>query len=62
VLDPFAGSGTTAQVARQHGRRSLGIELNPEYEAVMRERLGQLEGALFVDVDFKRNNQEAMEI
>ena len=53
VLDPFAGSGTTAAVSRQHGRRSLGIELNPEYEAVMRERLGVPEGALIADVDFE---------
>lgn len=31
VLDPFMGSGTTAQVARQLGRDALGFELNPEY-------------------------------
>jgi len=31
VLDPFAGSGTTCQIAAQLKRRSLGIELNPEY-------------------------------
>jgi hypothetical protein len=31
VLDPFAGSGTTLAVARRLGRRSVGVELNPEY-------------------------------
>lgn len=31
VLDPFMGSGTTAAVALQHGRRYLGCELNPAY-------------------------------
>ena len=31
VLDPFAGSGTTLYVARNHGRHSVGIELNEEY-------------------------------
>ena len=31
VLDPFMGSGTTAIVARQHGRRFIGIDLNAEY-------------------------------
>ena len=40
VLDPFMGSGTTAQVAVQHGRRYLGCELNPEYGALQRQRLG----------------------
>lgn len=31
VLDPFAGSGTTGEVALKHGRRFLGIDLNPAY-------------------------------
>lgn len=31
VLDPFAGSGTTAVVAKRFGRRFLGFELNPNY-------------------------------
>lgn len=31
VLDPFLGSGTTVAVAIKHGRRGVGIELNPEY-------------------------------
>jgi DNA modification methylase len=39
VLDPFMGSGTVALVARQHGRDWLGIELNPEYVRLTRERL-----------------------
>jgi DNA modification methylase len=39
VLDPFMGSGTTAAVAVKHGRQYLGCELNPEYEALQRERL-----------------------
>lgn len=41
VLDPFMGSGTTALVARKHGRRSIGIELNPDYCKLAAERLGQ---------------------
>ena len=39
VLDPFMGSGTVALVARKHGRDWLGIELNPEYVQLTRERL-----------------------
>lgn len=39
VLDPFNGSGTTGEVAIKHGRRYIGIELNPEYLALARERL-----------------------
>ena len=31
VLDPFMGSGTTAQVATDLGRHFIGCELNPDY-------------------------------
>jgi site-specific DNA-methyltransferase (cytosine-N4-specific) len=36
VLDPFAGSGTTLLVAKQLNRRGVGIELNPEYYAIIK--------------------------
>ena len=39
VLDPFMGSGTTAAVALQHGRRYLGCELNQDYEALQDARI-----------------------
>lgn len=39
VLDPFAGSGTTLLVARKMGRKSIGIELSPEYVAIIEDRL-----------------------
>lgn len=39
ILDPFAGSGTTLMVADRLGRHSVGIELNPEYARMARERL-----------------------
>jgi DNA modification methylase len=39
VLDPFLGSGTTALAAERHGRRWIGIELNPEYAELAEERL-----------------------
>jgi DNA modification methylase len=39
VFDPFMGSGTTAQVAKQLGRQYLGCELNKEYEKLQQERI-----------------------
>lgn len=41
VLDPFMGSGTTAVVARRHGRHSVGIELNAVYCELAAQRLAQ---------------------
>ena len=42
VLDPFMGSGTTAQVAQDLGRQYLGCELNLEYKPLQEKRLRQL--------------------
>lgn len=39
VLDPFMGSGTTAMVAKQHGRQYLGCELNEAYGDLQDERI-----------------------
>lgn len=39
VLDPFFGSGTVGVVALQEGRHFIGIELNPEYCEMARERV-----------------------
>ena len=39
VLDPFFGSGTTGLVALNHGRRFIGIELNPDYCKMAQRRL-----------------------
>ena len=39
VLDPFMGSGTTAQVALQHGRRAVGCELNSDYLPLIAQRI-----------------------
>ena len=39
VIDPFAGSGTTAVAARRLGRRVGGVELHEEYAIAARERL-----------------------
>ena len=39
VLDPFMGSGTTAEVAILHGRQYLGCELNEEYRGLQDARV-----------------------
>ena len=41
VLDPFMGSGTTAQVAQDLGRQYLGCELNPDYGKLQKKRTAQ---------------------
>lgn len=44
VLDPFMGSGTTALVARKHGRQAIGIDINADY----------------LDLTIKRNAQQTL--
>ncbi len=39
VLDPFAGTGTTAVVAEQLGRSCVAIEIDPAYVALIHQRL-----------------------
>ena len=39
VLDPFMGSGTTGVAAIMKGRRFFGIEINPNYCAIARQRI-----------------------
>jgi adenine-specific DNA-methyltransferase len=39
VLDPFAGTFTTSAVAQRLGRRSIGIEANPDYVGIGLRRL-----------------------
>ena len=41
VLDPFVGSGTTSRVAAHLERRSIGIDINPDYIALARRRIEQ---------------------
>lgn len=41
ILDPFGGSGTTAQVALQHGRHVTLCELNPDYKPLIIQRINK---------------------
>ncbi|MBI3125333.1 MAG: thermonuclease family protein [Ignavibacteriales bacterium] len=40
VLDPFAGSGTTAVAAKKLDRNSVGYEINSEFVEIIKEKLG----------------------
>ena len=39
ILDPFAGTGTTAIAALNGGRNSISVEIEPKYTAMARDRL-----------------------
>lgn len=45
ILDPFAGTGTTAAVARRLGRDFIGIEREGSYVRLARARLAEIEPA-----------------
>ena len=46
VLDPFAGSGTTLEVANSLGRKAIGIDLNPQFLDMCLTRTQQM--SLFI--------------
>lgn len=48
ILDPFGGSGTTAEVAVENGRNAILIELNPEYVQIAHNRMKNTQPKLFV--------------
>jgi site-specific DNA-methyltransferase (adenine-specific) len=41
VVDPFAGTGTTALAAMECGRNSISVEIEPRYIDLVRKRLAQ---------------------
>ncbi len=45
VLDLFMGSGTTAIAAKRCGRQFVGFELNPDYCAIIQQRLAAVQVA-----------------
>jgi DNA modification methylase len=50
VLDPFFGAGTTGLVANRFHRSCIGIELNPEYAAMAKNRI-EADGGMFSTVE-----------
>jgi DNA modification methylase len=49
ILDPFAGAGTSLLVADRLQRDAIGIELNPAYAAMARNRL-TVDAGMFAEV------------
>jgi DNA modification methylase len=47
VLDPFGGSGTTAQVALEEGRSAILCELNPSYVGLIEKRMAGVTPSLW---------------
>jgi modification methylase len=47
VLDPFMGSGTAGVVAKELGRNFIGIELNPKYIEIAKDRINKVIGNVF---------------
>jgi modification methylase len=54
VLDPFLGTGTTAVVARKLRRHWIGIEQDPSYADLARERIATTPVPLFEDDEVYR--------
>lgn len=53
VIDPFAGTGTTAVAALQTGRNSVSLEIDPSYVDMIENRLRE-SGILFAQVRVER--------
>ena len=50
VLDPFMGSGTVGAVAERLGRRWVGLDLNPAYHRLAKQRTAQ-RGLMFTPLE-----------
>ena len=53
VLDPFAGAGTTCQVAQEMLRNSAGIEILPEYYQLAKENIKPTQCLLLEEVQYE---------
>ena len=46
ILDPFIGSGTTAKVSLENGRKCIGYEISPVFVDTCYQRFGQVDERL----------------
>jgi DNA modification methylase len=58
VLDPFAGTGTTNFAAAQHGRNSIGVEVDPNYFRQAVERMGQQVHKMFSSASLRTYEEQ----
>jgi DNA modification methylase len=42
ILDPFSGAGTTCCVAKEMGRKYIGIEMSEKYWKTSLKRIGEI--------------------
>jgi DNA modification methylase len=56
VLDPFVGSGTTLKVAQSLLRRSIGYEINPSFEPIIKQKISEAQPNLFSDYQLLLNS------
>lgn len=50
VIDPFYGAGTVGIVAKELGRRCVGIEVKPDYIEIAKKRASAVQGTLIQSV------------
>jgi len=64
ILDPLAGTGTTLVVAHQLGRNSIGMEIDPDYVKIIKNRLETLRPSdnIFQYYDYYRFTPNLREI
>ena len=57
VLDPFMGSGTTAEAALELGRNTIGYEINPDYKKLIDAKIDRVlnNNGLFSNEDLTGN-------
>ena len=53
VLDPFVGSGTTIKAAKDLNRNSVGIDINPDFLSIIKDKVGINQKMLNKEVEFK---------
>ncbi len=54
ILDPFVGSGTTAEAALRNGRQVVGFEIREDYVSIAEKRVDSAASALEYDLAQKR--------